>query len=157
MHPSPDHHSFLYPPSQARADTGVILNLQISELQNSKGISVMKTMKKSDFEKCFFFFLWSYSLQEEKSGQELEAGTAAETLAKCCLLACSLAFSVCFLIQPRRTCSGVNSPAGHPRSITNQENVFLVEVNSSQMTLCVKGITKPNPHISLSWLHSKFL
>lgn len=56
MHPSPDHHSFLYPPSQARADNGVILNLQISELQNSKGISVMKTMKKSDFEKCFFFF-----------------------------------------------------------------------------------------------------
>lgn len=106
---------------------------------------------------CFFFFFSSYSLQEEKSGQELRAGTEAETLAKCCLLACSLACSVCFLIQLRRTCSGLNSPAGHPRSITNQENVFLVEVNSSQMTLCVKWITKPNPHISLSWLHSKFL
>lgn len=71
---------------------------------SSVSLAVRKAISKSDLRrKGFISFETQVTLYHwRKARQELK-----QTMQQCCLLACPVAFSLCFLMYPRSTCSGV--------------------------------------------------
>jgi hypothetical protein len=66
-------------------------------------------MTNSNVEGRVYDALWFIDHHGKKLRLELKAGSGAETMEGCGLLACS----ACFLIEPKTTCSGIVARPSH--------------------------------------------